>query len=729
MENANAERQDSNAITNDALGSNPDWLRVARESFSTSTTYFDNSIRRDIEQDIRAFQGQHPMGSKYLSDAFKSRSKFFRPKTRATIRKGEATAAEAFFSTDDVISMAPRDDEDPIQVASAAVNKELLQYRLTETIPWFIIVNGAYQEAMAVGVVCSYQCWEYDPIRGIDRPAVHLRPPENIRIDPGANWIDPINSSPFVIDMMPMYVKDVRARMQPDMKTGREPWFPLSNGQLMTGILGNSDSTRLTREGPKRMDSKDQPTSLTDYTTVWVHRNIVIWNGIDYVFYTLGVHQLLSNPVPLKQEYLHGLRPYTMGVCQVEAHRLYPSGVARLGREIQGEINNNANQRADNVSFAMNKRYFVKRGKRVDLRSLIRNVPSSVTLMDDPEKDVNVIDTPDVTNSAYLEQDRLNLDFDDVTGSFSQSSVQANRNLNETVGGMNILTANANKVDTYQLRTFIETWVEPTLRQLAQLEQQYETDAVILSLAGRKAKLFQKFGQDAVTDQLLIQNLTLRVNVGLGTTSPTEQVNRFLWGLRQLREILADGTLEKYGMKIDEVMKEIFGKLGYKDGRRFFTNGEEDPVITHLKSVVQELQRSLEQKQDPAITDAMVRKMNAEIDHIAAQRVKIGVESSYSAMETAGVIATTPLAAPIADTIMMAAGYVRPTPAGQDPNFGQGPGVTHGAGISQAAMQSTPEAAIPQIPGNTSPMLPMGAPAPTSPTEGVAQGIETAEVD
>ena len=94
--------------------------------------------------------------------------------------------------------------------------------------------------------------------------------------------------------------------------------------------------------------------------------------------------------------------------------------------------------------------------KRVDLRSLVRNIPSSVTLMDDPEKDVQVQETQDVTSSAYAEQDRLNRDFDDVAGAFSGSSVQSNRNLNETVGGMNLLTSAAKKVENYQLRTWIE---------------------------------------------------------------------------------------------------------------------------------------------------------------------------------------------------------------------------------------------------------------------------------
>ena len=95
----------------------PDWLTIARDAFVGSTNYFDNSIRFDIEQDIRQFQSVHPAGSKYLTDTFRARSHFFRPKTRSAIRKGEATAAEALFATEDVLSVAAEDDENPVQQA------------------------------------------------------------------------------------------------------------------------------------------------------------------------------------------------------------------------------------------------------------------------------------------------------------------------------------------------------------------------------------------------------------------------------------------------------------------------------------------------------------------------------------------------------------------------------------------------------------------------------------
>lgn len=637
----------------------PDWLNLARDAYSASTTYFDSSIRPEIEASLRQFQGVHAPNSKYLSDAYKARSRIFRPKTRGVIRKNEAVAAEALFSTLDVVSITPEDDTNEMQQVSAEVMQALMQYRLSKSLPWFLLAMGAYQEAQAVGVVISKQYWDFNPARGVDKPCIELIPPENFRLDAGVDWTDPIGTSPYIIRMIPMYVKDVRARMEEGGNGMAPKWKSMTESQIKAALKPYGDSTRLLREG-QRTDPKDGAHPISPFSIVWVHEVTMNWDGEDVVYHTLGTEAMLDTPRPLKEVIWHGERPYVLGLSVVEAHKAYPGGVSRLTRDIQQEINEIANQRIDNVKYVMNKRWFVRRDRQVDIRSIVRNVPNSVTMVNNIDEDVKAIETADVTASSFQEQDRLNLDFDDVSGAFSSSSVQSNRKLNETVGGMNILTSNANQISGYQLRTWVETWVEPVLRQLLKLEREYETDLAVMALAGKKAKAYAQ-SLSVVTDEMLAQDLALSVNVGMGATNPHDQVQNFMSAMDSVRNLLADGVLQQYGLKIGEVIKEIFGKLGYRDGSRFFgMDGEADPQVAALTQQVQALQAQLEAKENPALVQAQVEKIYAEIDAMRLEVMKSGTESAKAAIEAAETVAAIPDVAPVADNILMTAQTMAP---------------------------------------------------------------------
>src|SRR5436189_2762970 len=145
----------------DETSDNADWLSLARTAWSSSTTYVDANYRKNWENSLLSFNGRHGRDSKYSTDLYRHRSRLYRPKTRSVIRKNEAAAAIAFFSNNDVIGTEPMNPSDPKQVASAAIMKELIQYRLTKTINWFQVMMGAVQDAQTIGVVVSTQYWEY----------------------------------------------------------------------------------------------------------------------------------------------------------------------------------------------------------------------------------------------------------------------------------------------------------------------------------------------------------------------------------------------------------------------------------------------------------------------------------------------------------------------------------------------------------------------------------------
>lgn len=683
------------------------FLRIARDAWSASATYFDAGVRTDVEQDLRQWQSQHLRGSKYLSPGYAGRSRLFVPKTRAAITKFEAQAAEAFFSSHDVLSIEPEDKEDEFEVVGAAFYKALLQRRLTDPvprgIPWFLTCIGGYQDAHTTGIAIAKTYWHPKH----DRPQIDLRPIENFRFDPAADWRDPVGTSPYLIDVIPMYVKDVRERMQ----SGR--WRTVDEAALLKGMRRTSDTIRTQREG-NRQDSQEQSYGVNDYNIVHVHENIAEVEGTDWIWYTLLDDRLLSDPVPLDRKYAHG-RPYVVGLVNLETHRQYPSSTPRLSRDVQRELNDLRNQRIDNVSFVLNKRYFVKRGKQVDLASLSRNVAGSSTLMDDPDGDVRVVETPDVTGSSFQEQDRLNLDFDEVVGNFSQASVQANRSLNETVGGMNLLATNTNQVSSYKLRTFVETWVEPVLRQLVELERHYETDERLIGMAAKAA------GLPAVPDELWTVPLSLTVNVGMSATNPQEKANMLLFGFNAIKSLLADGTLEQRGLDAREVTKEIFAMIGYRDAGRFFVWAEDDPVVAQLQQTIERLQQQLTAKTPPELLAAQVEKLAAEVRRIDAQRVAEGVKAAYSAMQAGQVIASVPSVAPIADEVMRTAGW-QPA-AGADPDFPQPAAPDPALVQGEVGDRRT---GVSFLPGNPNPMLPAAA---LSPEQGMGDGIETPVAD
>lgn len=699
------------------------WVNLARDAFSASSSYFDTNVRSRIINDIKQFQSEHPEGSKYYTDAYRLKSKLFRPKTRASIRKNEATAASAFFSTEDVVAVRPMDDNDELQQAGAQIHKALLQYRLTKPkphgLPWFLTLMGAYQDAQAVGIVASFQEWVRNKRKKLDRPDIKLLPVENFRFDPAADWRDVVDSSPYFIIMWPMYVKDVKARMvrrvlksvevetadgivtaetEVDDTDGR-PWKYCSEGQILAASQSAHDTIRMTREN--RTDSKNASAPISDFSIVWVHQNFVEVDGEDVMFYTLGTSHLLTDPVPVEDVYPQG-RPVVVGFSIVEAHKTYPASVPALTRDIQSEINDVANLRIDNVKLMLNKRHIVKRGAGVDLRSLTRNVAGSVTLANDPNGDVRFVTTDDATGSSYQEQDRLNLDYDDLSGAFSGSSVASNRQLNETVGGMNILTSQANQVSEYQLRTFTETWVEPVLRQLVLLEQTYETDERVLAVVGKQAGL-DKFGFDSVTDEMIMQDTVLNVSVGTGAVNPQTQIERFAFGMTTAGQLLGPELMQR--LKADEVIKELFGKLGYKDGKRFFEMGDEDqdPRLTQAMQMIEQLKQQLAAKTPPEVVAATVAKLQAEAALKEVEATNKRVEALYSAMNTAQTAVQTPGVTVVADQIARSAGF-------QD----QDAGTIYPQNVQQ---QQIP--ADMQIPGNTSPNF------PANPQAGMMDGFES----
>lgn len=580
-------------------------LERAREIYTTSSDYLDSNITTIWETSLAHFNNEHSPSSRYRRTNYK-RSNLFRPKTRANIKNQEANLAAAAFSTQEYVDIQPEDKTNDKQIMSAKINKSLLQHRLSKHMPWFLTVIGAYQDTKNYGLCITHQYWSYKEDtdilpalddngkmifekddQGNDIPMGYEETivredalkcdnvaPENFRFDPMCDWRDPVNSSPYLIYMMPMYANEALEMMEMiDPKTNRKAWRSYGLSEILSTRRQDYDRTRQAREGRDRIDPADEQHG-NGFTTVWAHMNIIKVNGDDIVYWTMGTELLLTSPVKLVDAFPHlkpGQRPFAVGFSNIETHKNYPAGDNELSSGLQFEINEVANQRMDNVKLALNKRYYVRRGGQVDLDALIRNVPGGGVMVNDPERDIKTVETRDVTGSSYQEQDRLAIEMDELVGGFSQTSVQGTSKLGETVGGMGMAAQSAGAVQDYTIRLFMETWMEPALRQMVQLIQMYETDENLLALAAKDAGVWERYGTSMVTDDMLQQELSTVVNIGIGNTDPVRRVEKLIFGVSKSAEL--PGMIER--MKSPAISDEIFGAMGYRDGSRFFMNDEE----------------------------------------------------------------------------------------------------------------------------------------------------------
>jgi hypothetical protein len=145
-------------------------------------------------------------------------------------------------------------------------------------------------------------------------------------------------------------------------------------------------------------------------------------------------------------------------------------------------------------------------------------------------------------------------------------------------------------------------------------------------------------------------------------------------------------------------------------------------VIDAIRAAAeQESPEGVEKRIQEAVKDALAKagydlkarqvaiqenESDAKIRKLVSETVQTGVQSAFSAMQAAQVIATMPQVAPVADVVMQGAGYQRPNPAGVDPNFPQ---------------PQIPGVPAPAVHENTSPEFP---PIPEQAGTGMA-GIET----
>lgn len=633
-----------------------DMLALIGRAETLSKAYQLRTIEKPLNRAYRAWGNQHAEGSKYLGGAYRGRSRLFVPKTRSAVRKNLATAAGALFSNENPVNVEAEYQDDPAQMATAAVLKEDLAYRLGRSsarsgMPWYQIALGGCLDSQLTGLTISKQYWQYEEVAStetvsmpltdpetnaavvdlhgqpvmvptevpssrvtFDRPMIELMPIENALIDPAAPWYAPEQLGRWFSMRYPMGLSDVKSMLNSPGKNGSDTgWIAVSEELLLKGRLDDDRSAvRRAREGGP--DRYQDGRGTNDLDIVWIQENFLRISGVDYTWWSVGRYGYISKVRETHIAYpaLDGERPYVLGFAQIDTHRIFPMSPVESWQPLQLELNDITNLRQDTLKRAIAPLAMVKRGANVDLPALQRRgQPEAVVMLNDPAKDVVLQQTPGPSGAAYTETSVNNAMFDELAGVFSTSSVQSNRQLNETVGGMRLMSGAANSVSEFDLRTWVETWVERALRQVVHLVRAFESDEKILQLCGAKANVANKYNYLPTLSDFDATEVSLRVNVGIGALDPMQQLGKLKVAAEMLGPMLP--ILKAQGITPDGEawVEEIMGKAGFRDGKRFFKIG--DPPDPSQNPDMMKLTN------DKAAIDARVQV--AQINAASAQKI------------------------------------------------------------------------------------------------------------
>lgn len=614
-------------------------LRFLQEAMRLSVDHKQRTVESGATRSYKAWNNQHADGSKYNLPGYRGRSRLFVPKTRSAVRKNLTAAANALFATEDVVSITAELEDDPLQAATASVIGSLVEYRTSRQagrsgMPWFLICMGGNLDAQLTGVTVSKQHWNYDEVETSeteividpesgkeieqlkmrverDRPMSTLIPLENVHPDPAAPWYDVVQAGAFWSVVYPMRLGEARTMMQAEAKRGSPVvWHHVDDSTLRMGRGDlNQSATRRARE--RGGDRYEETKGSGDLDIVWLYENFIRIDGRDWHFWSVGTNSIITNISETRDIYpaFDGDRPYTFGVGQIDSHKVFPMSPVESWQPLQFEINDIVNLRLDTLKRSIAPLAKVKRGRNVDMVQLQRRGNPDAVLLLDSVDDVEFEATPGPSGASYTETSAANAAFDELSGSFSTASVQTSRQLNETVGGMRLMSGASNAVTEFDLRIWVETWCEPTLRQIAHLVRYYESSEKALRIAGAKAQVWEKHRYMPGFDDFDSCDLMLRVNVGIGATDPMQKMGKFKAAIEMLLPMQEMFEAQGITPKGDVIIEEVMGSAGYRDGKRFFEFGE-----------------PAEPQQDPAILKAM-QDLQVQMEKIAASREKTQMDN------------------------------------------------------------------------------------------------------
>ena len=551
------------------MPSKKDFLRLMEDSTAFCNRYRQANIDPAHR---RADNAYHSILENEADYQERKRSSLFIPKTRDHCRRWTTTITNAFFMSDDIVTLT-----NTLYPDEARYTNEVVNIRLDKSVPTFQFVSKSAHATVKYGNAVGKTGWDFrtevreeKSLDGTvtryeapetDVPFLELVPFENIQYDFRVISEDPVTDSPFWRQWIPMYVGEAEAKFKAG-EWKRPKDFSWENVKIPAA----TDSVRKARQGKMadpqaesfgKNEGETPEERLTSYRQIWCVENYFRIAGTDWTYLSLGDEYIVTPPVRVADKFPHGRRPYAMSQFDPEAFRSYSDGLPEMMRHLQAEENAIRNQRRDNVSLVLNRGHIVKRNSGVQLHSLQNSRPGRITLTDDMEA-IKPEEMPDVTASSYREEEITSRDIEQISmQSSNKLGVMSSDRQSATEAAIN--ASASGEQEGFIIKSFVDMYMRPLLTMFVSNVVAYESDQNVFN----DASLATGFPPDPS----MLTECEVVINAGMGSTNKELRAQRIGAAIdRGIQLAQVDPT---FAATVKELYRDLLPLLGLKNTDRY----------------------------------------------------------------------------------------------------------------------------------------------------------------
>jgi len=258
--------------------------------------------------------------------------------------------------------------------------------------------------------------------------------------------------------------------------------------------------------------------------------------------------------------YNHQIAPYVkFTLFENPKSRWFGIGVGQMGQATQERINKLVNQRLDNVDLVLNKQGFYNgNDPLINKMKLQTSRPGQWHKVTDTVSSIRWMDVPDVTQSAYKEEELAKQDFRMVTGAVAQF-MPTEQGQHRTAMGIQLLQGAAGVRFQPVLKKMEDDFIQQTAMFFFSNLKQFMTEDEWVLITGKN-------GEQA---PILITPQQIQAKVFFLPTGISETVNKEI----QVQQLLRykEITMNDPTVNRQEINKRIAELFGFKDLHKLLT--------------------------------------------------------------------------------------------------------------------------------------------------------------